>query len=60
MTHTAERRDMNKLSKQEQDIDEMISEIRERLENAPEGGLRIIHNHGNTQYYRRGKADSDI
>ena len=58
--HIAERKDMNKLSKQEQDIDEMISEIRERLKNAPEGGLRIIHNHGSAQYYRRGKCNEYI
>lgn len=41
------------LSNQEKKIDEMIHNIKESLAKAPEGGLRIIHNHGSSQYYIR-------
>lgn len=43
-----------------QQIDEMIQSIKQRLENAPDGGLRIVHNHGSRQYYRRGKQNDYI
>ena len=42
------------LENQEKKIDAMIREIKESIERAPEGGLRITHNHGSLQYYRCG------
>lgn len=41
------------LANREKQIDEMIYDIKKNLESAPEGGLRIIHNHGSSQYYKR-------